>query len=87
LLIPDPLTLNTEPENVVTEPTAVGPELHSRSFMPVLLGCLIVLVMSATIFAITIKYLGHWYYPLDDTYIGMSLSKHLVQLGGMGDFY
>jgi hypothetical protein len=68
----------------VAEPTLVGPEAPPRSLKPVLLGCLVVLVMSAAIFAITIKKLGHWYYPLDDAYIGMSLSKHLVRFGVWG---
>jgi hypothetical protein len=84
LSVSDPLILNTEPGKVTSEPAAAGRGLDSRSFMPVFLGCLVVLVMSAIVFAITVKKLGHWYYPLDDTYIGMSLSKHLVQFGVWG---
>ncbi len=82
MLTPGPLILKPEP--VTAELTQIRPEIRSRSFIPVLLGCLVVLAASAAIFAITIKNLGHWYYPLDDTYIGMSLAKHLARFGVWG---
>jgi hypothetical protein len=64
--------------------SAAAPELRPGSLVPVLLGCLVVAVVTATVLAITIKNLGHWYYPLDDTYIGMSISKHLARFGVWG---
>jgi hypothetical protein len=53
-------------------------------FLPVLLGCGTFLVVFAIVFIKTVKLLGHWYYPLDDAYIGMSLAKHFALYGVWG---
>ena len=82
--MPDSLILHPKPETAATEPTMAGPDVLARSFTPLLLGCLVLSIASAAVLAITINNLGHWYYPLDDTYIGMSLSKHLAELGVWG---
>ncbi|HET6143332.1 MAG TPA: hypothetical protein VFE02_07460 [Candidatus Acidoferrales bacterium] len=81
---PDSLVLNTEPEKVASRSPATTPEFQPNSLVPVLLGWLVIGAVTATVLAITMKNLGHWYYPLDDTYIGMSISKHLARFGVWG---
>jgi hypothetical protein len=83
LSIPESVLLSAETGKISNE-SPVPPESYSRSLVPVLLGCLVIVIVTATVLAVTIKNLGHWYYPLDDTYIGMSISKHLARFGVWG---
>lgn len=53
-------------------------------FSPILIGCSVFALVFAVLFLVTVRSLGHWYYPLDDAYIEMSIAKHLALHGVWG---
>jgi hypothetical protein len=56
----------------------------TTAILPALIGCGAFLAVFAAVFIKTVQSLGHWYYPLDDAYIDMSLAKHLALYGVWG---
>lgn len=55
-----------------------------KTRFPAILSCFAFALGFAAIIIITTKRIGHWYYPLDDTYIEMSIAKHLALNGVWG---
>lgn len=53
-------------------------------FSATLIGCSLFALGFTALFIVTLRSLGHWYYPLDDAYIEMSIAKHLALHGVWG---
>lgn len=75
--------------NRTVEAMAVSEDRQLRAgdaavFSPILIGSGVFALVFAVLFVVTVRSLGHWYYPLDDAYIEMSIAKHLALYGVWG---